>query len=111
MAMLHRGDAFSLPFTITVGETAVTPDTCSGLAAALGAYTARYEDGGITWDSENRRWLFPVTAEMTDSFGGGDTPFQAAAEFTDGSILHTDITPVLVKDSIIKRVTGNDAEA
>lgn len=108
MAILHQGDAFALPFTVSSSGTALTPDNCAGLAAALGTYTAEYGAGGIQWDSTNEQWLFPVTAEMSASFGAGDTPFQARAEFSDGSVLHTDVVPVLVKESIIRRRANGD---
>ena len=36
MAMLHQGDAFALPFTVSSGNTELTPSNCAGLSAALG---------------------------------------------------------------------------
>ena len=51
MAMLHQGDAFALPFTVSSGGTTLTPSNCAGLTAALGTYTAEYGAGGIQWDS------------------------------------------------------------
>lgn len=106
MAMLHQGDAFALPFTVSSGGTELTPNNCAGLSAALGTYTVEYGEGGIQWDSINEQWLFPITAEMSASFGAGDTPFQARAEFSDGSVLHTDVVSVQVKGSIIRRRTS-----
>ena len=106
MAMLHQGDAFALPFTVSSSGTELTPSNCAGLSAALGTYTVEYGEGGIPWDGTNEQWLFPITAEMSASFGAGDTPFQARAEFSDGSVLHTDVVPVQVKGSIIRRRTS-----
>lgn len=102
MATIYQGDQYALPFKMTVGGQAITPQNCDGVRFAVGGIVQSYPDGGLTYDSESGQWLFQLTAEATANLQG-DVPCQVEVKTDGGAIRrHSAVKQVDVLKSIIK---------
>ena len=66
---MYQGDQYKIPFTIKMGNVTVTPELCEGVKIEI-ADTTREWPGDVEWDSENSRWLYPVSQEQSLAISG-----------------------------------------
>lgn len=70
---IQQGDQYYLPFVISQGSTAITPDNCDDVKIQIGSTAYKYSTGELTYglyDATHSGWLFPLTQEMTLGFSG-----------------------------------------
>lgn len=66
---IQQGDQYAIPIYVQQDELLITPDNCSDLRIQIGNVLRTYSKGELTYNSEEGVWEFPLTEEMSRSFG------------------------------------------
>lgn len=99
MTVIHQGDQYLVPITITQGETVITPEICSDVRIMLGSYLKYFSAGEIIYD-ENAGWLFPLTEDMSRSMSKR-VDAVVGVKFGPDDIYHTKKKTIVVDDNNI----------
>lgn len=99
---IQKGEQYAIPFEVTVGNDAVTPETVDGIRIQLGDRMCEYPSGELEYDSENSAWLYPLTEEQSTTMLAGKVNAQVAVKYGD-DIVMSDVLNASVQSSIIKR--------
>lgn len=98
--IIHKGEQFAIPFEVKIGDAIATPDNIDGLRIKVLGKLQEWPGGGLTFDSENNVWLYPLAESQTRGIMDGAKPAQVAVKLGD-NILKTDVFDLDVKNSII----------
>ena len=104
---IRKGEQFLVPFSISVGDAAATPDNIDGLRIKIADRLCEWPDGELTYDDMDAVWLYPLTEAQSLSMFSGKRPAQVAVKI-GSSILKSDIISINMKDTIIKETWESD---
>lgn len=107
MAIIHRGDQYAIPVTITLNGEPVTPDDVTDVRVKIGTNMQSYANsGGLTYDTDNDVWLFHLTETMSFAMDS-ETYFQAGVKVGDNpDFIYSPSTYIVVGDNIITQNWG-----
>ena len=102
MADIHQGDQFTLPFKIYKPDgTLVTSSNVDGVRIMVDSELKYYPSGGVTYDSTNHEWIYPLTEDQTQALKVGKCPAQVGIK-VGSEIIYSDTFYIVVGKSIIK---------
>lgn len=98
--IIHKGEQFAIPFEVKIGDEIATPADLDGLRIKVFGKLHEWPGGGLTFDSEENVWLYPLGEDQTRGILDGPKPAQVAVKLGE-NILKTDVFEIEVKNSII----------
>ena len=106
--ILVQGDQYNVPVQVTLNGTVITPDNSTDVRIQMGDTLYSYADNELTYDSDAKAYLFPLTEEQTRNMG-------KAAFFQVGVKQGTDISYspeeiITIEQSIITEAWDDDGE-
>lgn len=102
-----QGDQYAIPFPVYLGGELITPDNCDGVRIKIGN-TLHEHPGTLDWDGDNQVWAFPLTEELSRSWGGAQQKAQVGVK-VDGSDFHYCPTfSIAIGGNIIEETWGNE---
>lgn len=107
--ILHQGDQLVLRIPITFNCKPVTPDNIEGVKIRIGDIQHKYPNGELMFDSESKKWLFPLTQEQTLNMQGQvDRMVQLNFGGDPATILSCKVESDKIEKTIIKEVWDGD---
>lgn len=99
MATIMQGDAYNIPIKLTTSSgTVVANSDVDDVEIILGPYRMTYASNGVQWDEGNQAWLFPMSQEMSMSFGSS-VQCQARVKFSGGDVIGVALENISVAKS------------
>ena len=98
---LHQGDQYVIPVEIKNATAVITPDDVDDVRIQIGDELRQYSDGGLTFDAENKKWLFRITEEKTRTFNCSVNMQVGILVGTD--IVYSSVQKIKVEHSIIRK--------
>ena len=98
---LHQGDQYVIPVEIKNATGVITPDDVDDVRIQIGDELRQYSDGGLTFDAENKKWLFYITEEKTRTFTGSINMQVGILVGTD--IVYSSVQKIKLERSIIRK--------
>ncbi len=105
--IIHKGEQFAIPFEVKIGNEIATPDDLDGLRIKVFGKLQEWPGGGLTFDSEENAWLYPLGENQTRGMLENRTSAQVAVKLGN-DILKTDVFELEVKNSIIMEPWNNN---
>lgn len=102
-----QGDKYALPIEIKLkkGSTVITDQSVVKVRIKLGNVDDNWPNGGVTFDSESQKWLFPLTQAQTLAMD--HVRFQVRIVFANGDIFNSVPQPITIKEAIIREVESS----
>lgn len=82
--IIHRGDQYFIPVYIIRNSEPVTPENSVDVRVKIGNYMQTFSGETLSYDTENRIWLFYLSEEMSRSMNGEEL-FQVGVKYSGGS--------------------------
>lgn len=98
---LHQGDQYVIPVEIKNATAVITPDDVDDVRIQIGDELRQYSDGGLTFDAENKKWLFHITEEKTRTFTCSVNMQVGILVGTD--IVYSSVQKIKLERSIIRK--------
>ena len=98
---LHQGDQYVIPIESKNATTVITPDDVDDVRIQIGDELRQYSDGGLTFDAENKKWLFHITEEKTRTFTASVNMQVGILVGTD--IIYSSVQKIKLERSIIRK--------
>lgn len=98
--VIRQGDQYAIPFHVTVGGSAVTPDNCDDVRIQIGRQLKSYQANGLTYNAENQTWLFPVS-ESSTALMRTSIEYQVGVK-VGSQIVYSAAGAIRIADNIIK---------
>ena len=96
IAVIHQGDQYYLPITITNDNILITPDNIDDIRIKVGGVIKKYSNNTLLF--ENETWLFPITQKNSLKWKG-PTDCQIQYKQND-NIITSDIYTIIVDSSM-----------
>lgn len=104
--IITKGDQYYIPVIITLNSAAVTPENASDVRVKIGNYLQSYSDESLSYDTENRVWLFEMSEDMSRSFSRSEK-FQVGVKFSNGSeFIYSRASEIPIGENIIGEMWG-----
>lgn len=102
---IMQGDAFDILVTLTdeTGTDVITPDNASDVEITLGRFIKTYLGGGVSYDTENDAWVFPVSQLESFSMCGVVT-MQARVKFSANEVSGVNVAKISILPSCSREV-------
>lgn len=101
---MMQGDAFGLPIEILRDDNIVTADDVEDVEITIGFLTKNYSTGGVTYDSDNAKWIYHLSQEETFSFPAIRNKAQVRVLWPSGNVEGVVMDGINVHESISKEV-------
>lgn len=96
IAVIHQGDEYYLPFSITNNNISITPDNIEDIRIKVGNSIKKYSDGSLLYD--NNMWLFPILQKNSLRWEG---PIECQIQYKqNNAIITSDIYTIFVNKSM-----------
>jgi hypothetical protein len=95
---IAQGEQYAVEIVLENGGVEITPYNSDDVKIKLGDYEKKYSAGELTY--QNNAWNFPITQEMSLSWGSGKIDLQGQYK-SSNNIYNTEIYKVQVDTSII----------
>lgn len=103
---MMQGDAYSIPFTLSVNingvKTILTPDNVKDVEILIGTLRETYLEGGLKFVDD--KWCFPLTQQETFSFGTFPQFAQVRVKFVSDDVVGAIVPKMQISNSISKVV-------
>lgn len=99
-----QGDAYSVAFAIASEDGEVTAEQVLDVEIIIGDMRKTYAAGEVSYDAENRCFVFPLSQEETLHLPNAPLTCQVRCKFMSGDVIGTDLGKIDVKRSASKVV-------
>lgn len=103
---IQRGDQYGIPFSVKIGGSVVTPSNITDIEIQIETYNKKYSSGELTYDSTTQKWLFPLTAAMSNALPHV-SEVQVRVKPNASDVVNSAVTKIHIMDSLIGG-TAND---
>ena len=98
---LHQGDQYVIPIEIKNATGVITPDDVDDVRIQIGDERRQYSDGRLTFDAENKQWLFQKKKKKTRTFTASVNMQVGILVGTD--IVYSSVQKIKLERSIIRK--------
>ena len=100
---IMQGDSYSIGIDVTLNDAPIDIAMVEKAEVILGRIKKQYPNE-ITYDSENGKFLFPITQQESFSFGLPPSPAQIRIKLTSGEVIGGKLETINVQSSVSKEV-------
>ena len=102
---IMQGDEYDVNITLKDADgEPITEVGVTDVEIGIGSLTKTYSDGEVSYDSENKQWVFRLSQTETSGLKNGVLSFQVRVKFGGGDVVGAKLPSVGVSPSTSKEV-------